>query len=69
MNVATENVDEIKPHLIRRTCGGWLAISPRTALFRVGVTAPTENEALERFRFEYSQWIKLFASETLDVPR
>ena len=69
MNVAIENAGEIQPHLMRRTCGGWLAVAPSTALFRIGVTAITENEAIERFRFEYSKWVELFNDKTLDVPK
>ena len=30
----------VKPYLIRRNNGEWLAISPKKALFAVGVTAP-----------------------------
>ena len=63
MNVVIENVDEIQPHLMRRTCGGWLAVAPTTALFQIGVTALTEREAIETFRFEYSRWIALFKSK------
>lgn len=69
MNVAIENIDKIQPYLMRRTCGGWLAVAPSTALFHIGVTALTEKEAIEKFRFEYSQWVGLFTEKTLDVPK
>lgn len=69
MNVVIENATEIQPHLLRRTSGGWLAVAPSTALFRVGVTALTENEAVEKFRFEYGKWVELFKPKTLDVPK
>jgi hypothetical protein len=63
MNIAIENADEIQPHLMRRTCGGWLAVAPRTALFRIGVTALTEKDVIEKFRFEYGRWVELFKLE------
>jgi hypothetical protein len=69
MNTAIENAAEIQPHLMRRTCGGWLAVAPSAALFQIGVTALTENEAREKFRFEYGRWVELFKKETLDVPK
>lgn len=63
MNVAIENAAEIQPYLMRRTCGGWLAVAPSSALFQIGVTAMTEKEAVEQFRFEYSRWVELLKSE------
>jgi hypothetical protein len=63
MDAAIENAAEIRPDLIRRTSGGWLAVSPSTAKIRIGATAATENEAVEKFRFVYSRWIEILNSE------
>jgi hypothetical protein len=64
MNVAIENANEIRPDLVRRTCGGWLAIAPSTAKISIGVTASTEDEAIEKFRFVYSRWIEILSAES-----
>lgn len=63
MDVAVENAAEIHPDLIRRTCGGWLAIAPSSAKIKVGVTAATESEAIEKFRFVYGRWVEILLSE------
>ena len=34
-----------KPHIRRRTCGGYLATSPKRGRFQIGVTAKTEADA------------------------
>ena len=51
----TENlaIKEVKPDLMRRTSGGWIATSPSKCGISIGVTAPTEDEAIERFRSEF----------------
>jgi hypothetical protein len=69
MNVTIENAAEIRPDLMRRTCGGWLAVAPSSAKIRIGATGTTEAEAIETFRFVYSRWIELFKPKTLDVPK
>lgn len=59
----------ITPNLVRRTGGGWLAVAPKDATFGIGVTAPTEAEAREKFGSVYSRWIELFSLKALDVPK
>lgn len=39
-----------------RQCGGWLAITPLTAPVRVGVLAPTEDEARKALRVALDRW-------------
>ena len=51
--------DSIKVDMIRRTCGGWLAVSAPGSRFLIGVTGPTEEETKERFRAAYREWMKL----------
>jgi hypothetical protein len=55
--------DVIQPDLVRRTTGGWLAIAPKGAKFPIGVTAPTAEEAQERFRSSYESWVSLLSTE------
>jgi hypothetical protein len=62
MNSTTVH-DLIKPRIIRRDNGEWLAIAPKNARFSIGVTAPTENEAGEKFRSVYNEWILLLEAE------
>jgi hypothetical protein len=65
----SESLIEIRPHLVRRTRGGWLAVAPSEATFRIGVTASTEEEAKEKFCFVYSRWIEISNQKILDVPK
>lgn len=57
MNAVTYDI--VQPHLIRRTGGGWLAVSPKHARFLIGVTGTTEDEARDKFNVAYMQWIEL----------
>ena len=57
-----DSVCEIRPDLIRRTGGGWLAVAPKGAEIAVGVTAPTEVEAVEKFRSVFCRWLEILAS-------
>jgi len=52
-------ISEVKPVLIRRACGGWLAKSPRGACFSMGVTAATEEEAREKFSYAFQRWLEI----------
>ncbi len=54
-----DQTEGVHPNLIRRTCGGWLAVSPGGAAFSVGVTATTEEEARDKFCFTYSHWLEI----------
>jgi hypothetical protein len=51
---------DIRVDLIRRTGGGWLAVSGRGAMFKLGVTGPTEDETRERFKAAYRRWQELY---------
>lgn len=53
--------DAVKPTLIRRGNGEWLAISPKNARFSIGVTAETEVKAAAKFRSVYKLWIALLS--------
>jgi hypothetical protein len=60
---------EIKPDLVRRSCGGWLAVAPKDGIFSIGVTAPTPDEAREQFRLTICRWLEILSTKTLDVPK
>ena len=53
---------EIEPDLMRRSCGGWLAVARKGGIFSIGVTAPTADDAREKFRSVVSRWIDILAS-------
>jgi hypothetical protein len=69
LNFPVENGCEIHPDLVRRACGGWLAVAPRRALVSLGVTAETQEDASEKFCFVYNRWIEILAKKVLDVPK
>lgn len=52
----------IRPELVPRQSGGWLAVSPRFATIMIGVTAASEDEARELFAATYAQWLGILAS-------
>lgn len=67
MNVSVDREVEIRPNLIRRTGGGWLAVAPTGAVFSLGVTAATEEEARAKFRSVYSRWIEILETGTKEA--
>jgi hypothetical protein len=64
MNLSVENSGEIAPDLIRRTRGGWLAVAPTGAFLSLGVTAPTEELAREKFRTVFKRWVEILETES-----
>ena len=52
--------DMPEPEIIPRTCGGFLAVAPKWAAFRIGVTAPTETAAKDKFFESYAAWRSYF---------
>lgn len=44
------------PVLIRRSCGGWIAISPPCLGEQLGVTASTKGEAIKMHREALARW-------------
>lgn len=57
------NVHEVAPRLIKRDCGGWLAVSPPGAALSLGVTAATEADAVAKFRAAETRWLTILASD------
>jgi hypothetical protein len=54
-----EGITQIRPEVVRRRSGGWLATCPRGATLCVGVTALTEDEARKKFGFTVSRWFEI----------
>jgi len=63
VDIAPGDIDEIRPDLMRRTGGGWLAVAPKGGVFSIGVTAPTANEAREKFSSVIRRWVEILATE------
>lgn len=63
MNEPTTRPRHIAPLLVDRECGGWLAVTPDDAPFRIGVTAETEGEARSRFSATVTAWLETLASD------
>jgi hypothetical protein len=51
-----------EPVILRRLCGGWLAVSAHDDSLRIGVVAPTETEARDRFWAALEAWRIMLAS-------
>jgi hypothetical protein len=49
----------ISPRLIRRECGGWLAVSPPESPLKLGAVGETEAAARAAFEAEVSHWDRL----------
>jgi hypothetical protein len=59
-----ENTESIRPDLIRRTGGGWLAVSPKEAKISIAVTASSNVDAAEKFKSVYARWTELLSENT-----
>jgi hypothetical protein len=60
--MSTESIKrEVRPRLIERHSGGWLAVSPSNCSISIGVDAPTKEEALEQFRSVFLRWLEILA--------
>jgi hypothetical protein len=49
-------IDTESPRLVRRHCGGWLALAPRGASLRIGVWADSEDAARQKYGTELAAW-------------
>jgi len=49
----------VKPLLIERQCGGWLAVTPRGWPLSIGVTGDTEVEVKREFVNALARWAKI----------
>lgn len=52
-----------EPVLVKRKCGGWLAVSAAEAEFRIGVIGESEADAREKFSKVLSVWTRARAAE------
>ena len=51
------------PKVIKRRCGGYLAISEEGCRFNIGVIAETEEAVRQRFREALQRWERLSQEE------
>jgi hypothetical protein len=49
----------VKPVLVERACGGWIAMTPRGWPLSIGVTAPTQERAVCEFEHAMERWAKI----------
>lgn len=63
MNDTGEIILKIQPELLKRAIGGWLAVSPKKALLRIGVIGLTEEEARAKFSEALKKWAEDCSSE------
>lgn len=62
MDGAYRVLAESEPKIVRRQCGGWLAVSPPSTTLRIGVTADTEEEVRAQFRRARDRWAEIILS-------
>jgi hypothetical protein len=55
------NAEIPHPRLIKRHCGGWLAVSPSGCSLKIGVTGPTSEAAEANYRESYIAWARNLA--------
>jgi len=65
MDGRMEGIGDIRSNLIRRAIGGWLAIAPKGSALTILVTAESEEELCEKFRFVYNRWIEILKQKAL----
>lgn len=53
----------ITPIISERLCGGWIAVSDRHAPLKIGVTAPTEEQAKSDFAQALLEWEAILRTE------
>ena len=57
---------QVKPRLIARKSGGWLAVTPRGWPLAVGVRADTEEAARDAFAAALKRWAAIKPLELAD---
>ena len=62
MNTTAKTPHPIQPDLVRRACGGWLALSPKGASLKIGVQAETAEEATEKFRSAFDRSMQILST-------
>jgi hypothetical protein len=58
--------ETIRPNVVRRPYGDWLAASTHGACLCVGVIGSTEQEARERFEAEVQRWFEIIRDTKSD---
>lgn len=61
MDQVRDTLPEIRPVVIRRECGGWLATTPKWAPFKLGVTGYSEPDARQAFDLAAKRWAELLS--------
>jgi hypothetical protein len=59
-----DETENIKPQLVHRRSGGWLAYSIRSSPLQIGVTALSQEDATHRFQTAVDGWTRNLASES-----
>lgn len=54
----------VEPRMIKRECGGWLAVSPRGCSLKIGVTGETEQGTRDQFAASFARTMQI-----LEGPR
>ncbi len=49
-------IEDVRPKLIKRACGGWLAVSEEGSPIGLGVEGASEQDARTRFEEAVREW-------------
>lgn len=55
----------VMPNSFSRGCGGWLAVSPPEAMFKIGTTGATKDEANARFFSAWQAWMEASMTDAM----
>jgi hypothetical protein len=61
-------IEAESPRIVRRHCGGWLALAPESASLKIGVSADSEDVARNKYRTAVEEWKATLALGGVAVP-
>jgi hypothetical protein len=59
MNLQSLEYRAKEPNVLHRSCGDWLATTPKDSGLVIGVTAPTEEDVREKFGWTVKRWVEI----------
>jgi len=65
MQLEMTRLTPVRPNLIHRSYGDWLAASPHGACISLGVTGATESEARINFEAAVARWFEIIRDTDL----
>jgi len=63
LTALSARVETLEPVLMKRACGGWLAVSPQHYSLKIAVRAVGRDEARVAYSAAFNRWKALLQSE------